>query len=201
MRRRSHELAHWHGPVDFRGVYDLVHRHPPPSIGLGRRRITGRGCSSINRWPRISRSARASARRLDYEDFCAEELELVRGASHRMSSSIDAFPAGQRFKRRSSSAPRWGTSASGEMLNGFVEWAPPPQPRGSSSCVTVEPAQPDFSGFVFKIQANMDPKHRDRIAFLRVCSGRYRSRHAVCVMSGSGKADARSRTPSPLSRR
>ena len=41
----------------------------------------------------------------------------------------------------------------------------------------VQPAEAPFSGFVFKIQANMDPKHRDRIAFFRVCSGRFEPRH------------------------
>jgi peptide chain release factor 3 len=48
----------------------------------------------------------------------------------------------------------------------------PPQPRISSERL-IEASQPDFTGFVFKIQANMDPKHRDRIAFMRICSGRY----------------------------
>jgi len=56
------------------------------------------------------------------------------------------------------------------FLRGLTEFAPPPQPRPSSAG-TVDPADPDFSGFVFKIQANMNPKHRDRIAFVRVCSG------------------------------
>jgi peptide chain release factor 3 len=59
-----------------------------------------------------------------------------------------------------------------EILNALTEWAPPPQPRDGTARV-VAPAEAPFSGFVFKIQANMDPKHRDRIAFFRVCSGRY----------------------------
>jgi len=59
-----------------------------------------------------------------------------------------------------------------EILQALVEWAPPPQSRDGSIRV-VEPAEAAFSGFVFKIQANMDPRHRDRIAFFRVCSGRY----------------------------
>ena len=59
-----------------------------------------------------------------------------------------------------------------EMLDGFVEWAPAPQSR-SAGDRSVQPEESKFSGFVFKIQANMDPKHRDRIAFMRVCSGRY----------------------------
>ena len=59
-----------------------------------------------------------------------------------------------------------------EILQALVDWAPPPQPRDGGSRV-VQPAEAPFSGFVFKIQANMDPRHRDRIAFFRVCSGRY----------------------------
>ncbi len=59
-----------------------------------------------------------------------------------------------------------------EILEALVEWAPPPQPR-DGTLRTVHPTEAAFSGFVFKIQANMDPKHRDRIAFFRVCSGRY----------------------------
>ena len=52
------------------------------------------------------------------------------------------------------------------------ELSPSPLPRASVSRAVV-PDEPKFSGFVFKIQANMDPKHRDRIAFVRVCSGRF----------------------------
>ncbi|MEO8344150.1 MAG: peptide chain release factor 3 [Betaproteobacteria bacterium] len=59
-----------------------------------------------------------------------------------------------------------------EILQALVDWAPPPQPRDGGERI-VHPAESPFTGFVFKIQANMDPKHRDRIAFFRVCSGRY----------------------------
>jgi peptide chain release factor 3 len=59
-----------------------------------------------------------------------------------------------------------------EMLDAFVEIAPAPQHRLSTTR-SVSPDEDAFSGFVFKIQANMDPAHRDRIAFLRVCSGRF----------------------------
>ncbi len=54
----------------------------------------------------------------------------------------------------------------------FLDLAPAPVPRETSEGL-VAPEHPDFSGFVFKIQANLDPKHRDRIAFVRVCSGRF----------------------------
>ncbi len=59
-----------------------------------------------------------------------------------------------------------------ELLNCFVDIAPPPLPRLAEER-WVRPEEEKFSGFVFKIFANMDPRHRDRIAFLRVCSGRF----------------------------
>ncbi len=59
-----------------------------------------------------------------------------------------------------------------EMLDAFVEIAPPPLPRPALTRM-VDPGEKAFSGFVFKIQANMDPAHHDRIAFLRVCSGHF----------------------------
>ncbi|HEX6135174.1 MAG TPA: peptide chain release factor 3 [Longimicrobiales bacterium] len=58
------------------------------------------------------------------------------------------------------------------FLRHFLEMAPPPGPRPSTEGA-VDPLSETFTGFVFKIQANMDPKHRDRIAFVRVCSGRF----------------------------
>jgi peptide chain release factor 3 len=58
------------------------------------------------------------------------------------------------------------------FLAKFLELAPSPTAREASTG-TVEPEDPSFTGFVFKIQANMDPKHRDRIAFVRVCSGHF----------------------------
>ena len=58
------------------------------------------------------------------------------------------------------------------FLQALVELAPPPSPRPSDSGI-VNPTDERFTGFVFKIQANMDPRHRDRIAFVRVCSGRF----------------------------
>ena len=60
-----------------------------------------------------------------------------------------------------------------EMLDSFVEIAPAPSPRRSTTRM-VHPEEEEFSGFVFKIQANMDPAHRARLAFLRICSGRFR---------------------------
>ncbi|MDG2091217.1 MAG: peptide chain release factor 3 [Gammaproteobacteria bacterium] len=113
-----------------------------------------------------------SAEATDYlgvyaEDF-KEEIELVRGASHKF--DIDAYLSGKQCPVFFGSAlANFGVE---EMLNDFVEWAPVPQDRDTQSR-TVKALEPGFSAFVFKIQANMDPKHRDRIAFLRVCSGEY----------------------------
>ncbi len=56
------------------------------------------------------------------------------------------------------------------LLDFFVEHAPSPQPRGTTTR-EVQPDEEKLTGFVFKIQANMDPMHRDRVAFMRICSG------------------------------
>jgi peptide chain release factor 3 len=58
------------------------------------------------------------------------------------------------------------------FLEAFVAFAPPPQPYAGEAGL-IQPEAPGFSGFIFKIQANMNPKHRDSVAFLRVCSGRF----------------------------
>jgi len=56
------------------------------------------------------------------------------------------------------------------LLDAFLDYAPPPHPRVSNKG-PIQPTDAVFSGFIFKIQSNMDPKHRDQIAFLRICSG------------------------------
>jgi peptide chain release factor 3 len=103
-----------------------------------------------------------------------EDVELVRGAS----PPLDL----QRFLAGSQSPVFFGSGINNfgvqEILQALIDWAPPPQPReatleSAEGSRMVQAAEPAFTGFVFKIQANMDPRHRDRIAFLRVCSGRY----------------------------
>lgn len=59
-----------------------------------------------------------------------------------------------------------------ELLDTFIRVAPPPIPRETTARI-IEPNENKFSGFIFKIHANMDPKHRNRIAFLRICSGKF----------------------------
>ncbi|HEX2971817.1 MAG TPA: peptide chain release factor 3 [Tepidisphaeraceae bacterium] len=71
------------------------------------------------------------------------------------------------------------------LLDAFLTYSTPPRPRNSEAgLVRIE--DPRFSGFIFKIQANMDPKHRDRIAFLRVCSGRF-TREMAVIHTRTGK--------------
>ncbi|MBI5137838.1 MAG: peptide chain release factor 3 [Nitrospirae bacterium] len=97
-----------------------------------------------------------------------EEVELVTGAAEPFDR--DAYLAGRQTPVFFGSAiQNFGVK---ELLAAFVELAPPPQPRAALERV-VDPAEEAFSGFVFKIQANMDKAHRDRIAFLRICSGRF----------------------------
>jgi len=147
---------------EFRGVYNLytdtIHRYTP-----------GRG-AMLPEDIRIQGLENDDARALlgdEYADFL-EEIELVRGASHEFDK--DAFLAGKL------SPVFFGTALGNfgvrEMLDDFVEWAPPPQDRDTLTR-TNSAMDGVFSGFVFKIQANMDPRHRDRIAFMRICSGRY----------------------------
>jgi peptide chain release factor 3 len=96
------------------------------------------------------------------------DVDLIRSASSPF--DLQAFLAGRQTPVFFGSAiNNFGVQ---EILQALTQWAPPPQSRDGGPRV-VQPDEPAFTGFVFKIQANMDPKHRDRIAFFRVCSGRY----------------------------
>jgi peptide chain release factor 3 len=147
---------------EFKGVYNLYtdtfHCYTP-----------GQG-SVLPEDVRIEGLDSEAARELlgdEYEDFI-EEIELVRGASHEF--ELEPFLAGKL------SPVFFGTALGNfgvrEMLDDFVQWAPRPLDRDTTDR-TVAAGEDKLSGFVFKIQANMDPRHRDRIAFMRVCSGRY----------------------------
>jgi peptide chain release factor 3 len=97
-----------------------------------------------------------------------EEIELIEGAGAQF--DLAAYRAGQVTPVFFGTALRnFGIR---ELLDFFVEMAPPPLARPANERV-VEAGETNFSGFVFKIQANMDPQHRDRIAFLRICSGKF----------------------------
>ena len=104
-----------------------------------------------------------------YADEFKDEIELVKGASHQFDR--EAYLKGQMTPIYFGTA--LGNFSVREMLEDFIEWAPAPLGRKTNTR-DVDAYEEGFSGFVFKIQANMDPKHRDRIAFMRICSGEYR---------------------------
>jgi len=97
-----------------------------------------------------------------------EDVELVVGAANRFEHE-HYLTASQTPVFFGSALNNFGVK---ELLDAFVEMAPAPSPRSAVSR-EVSPYEEPFSGFVFKIQANMDPAHRDRIAFLRICSGKF----------------------------
>jgi peptide chain release factor 3 len=120
----------------------------------------------------------------DQADELREDLELLQGAG--VEYDRDAFLAGKQTPLLFGSAMNnFGVR---ELLQTFVSLAPspqrreaivgtfavePPKPGEPVETRMVEATEPEFSGFVFKIQANMDPNHRDRMAFMRVCSGKF----------------------------
>jgi len=146
----------------FRGAYDLVtdtihvYQH-----GQGHRIPDDVRVQGLD-------SAEATALLGDLADELRMQIELVRGASHAFDHA--EYLAGRLVPVFFGTA--LGNFGVREMLDRFVQWAPVPQAHVTATR-RVEASEPRFSGFVFKIQANMDPRHRDRIAFLRVCSGAY----------------------------
>ena len=146
----------------FRGVYHLLHdrllRFTPGGERVSDDTETIRGLDNA-RLDQLFPDEMAAVR---------HDVELLRGAS--VPFDLGLFLAAKQTPVFFGSAiNNFGVQ---EILEALVQWAPPPQPRDGGARI-VEPAEPRFSGFVFKIQANMDPRHRDRIAFFRVCSGRY----------------------------
>jgi peptide chain release factor 3 len=101
-------------------------------------------------------------------DTLRQDIELLEGAANPF--ELDQYlKAGQTPVFFGSAINNFGVK---ELLDTFVELAPGPGPR-MTTAREVLPSEADFSGFAFKIQANMNPAHRDRIAFLRICSGKF----------------------------
>ena len=98
-----------------------------------------------------------------------EQVEMARGLCKEF--DIDAYREGHLTPVFFGSA--LNTFGVRELLEGIAEMAPPPRAHHTAERL-VEADENKVSGFVFKIQANMDPKHRDRIAFVRICSGHFR---------------------------
>ena len=104
----------------------------------------------------------------DLKEQFINELELVQGATNEF--SLEEYLAGKQTPVFFGSAiNNFGVQ---ELLDAFAKIAPPPRPCETTTRL-VEPSENNFTGFIFKIQANMDPQHRDRIAFMRICSGKF----------------------------
>ncbi len=147
----------------FKGVFDLrsetIHLF---SATHGGRIQTGEVIQGLDN-PRLDDLLGDQAQEL------RDEIELVRGASHEL--DLEAYAEGRQTPVFFGSAiNNFGVK---ELLDAFVAYAPAPRVRQAQERA-VAPSEERFTGFVFKIQANMDPAHRDRIAFMRVCSGCYR---------------------------
>ncbi|MCK5825917.1 MAG: peptide chain release factor 3, partial [Desulfuromusa sp.] len=109
------------------------------------------------------------------DELLGEQAETLREDVELMEGAANPFELDEYLK--ASQTPVFFGSAINnfgvrEMLDAFVDLAPAPGPRAALSRI-VRPEETAFSGFTFKIQANMDPAHRDRIAFLRICSGKF----------------------------
>lgn len=109
----------------------------------------------------------------DYAKALRDDLELLSEAGNPF--ELDKYLAGQQTPVFFGSAVNnFGVQ---ELLDTFVRLAPPPRPRpamdASGEEILIKPTAPEFSGVVFKIQANMDRAHRDRMAFMRICSGHF----------------------------
>ncbi len=130
--------------------------------------FAGRGGLREERWIKGPDNPEVDAAIGDLAARLRDEIELVKGAGHEFERH--AYRAGALTPVFFGSAlNRAGTD---ELMDNFVELAPPPQGRAAQTRV-VDAGENKFTGFVFKIQANMDPAHHDRIAFLRVTSGKF----------------------------
>lgn len=181
------------GP-SFRGVYDRRHKH----VHLFERVPGGSYQAPVTVTSLQDSTVRAKLDDYTYGEV-TEQLDMLDGAGHPF--NLDEVRAGRQTPVYFGSAVNnFGIQL---LLDGFLEHSVPPGPRRISIPVSTDAARPavagaagkdgivpvtheKFSGFIFKIQANMDPKHRDRIAFLRICSGKF-TRDMTVVHQRTGK--------------
>lgn len=159
------------GP-ELNGIVDLLENN----IHLFNERSSDRRiASSVVSWDELSGLPEELVERV------REEVELVRMAGAQLDYA--------RFMKGEQTPVYFGSAMTNfgveHFLNGFLKLCPPPGAR-LSNIGMVPGNRPEFTGFVFKIQANLDPRHRDRVAFLRVCSGRFQRDMEVTV-TRSGK--------------
>ncbi len=149
--------------VEFQGVYDVVRNQV-----LRFERTTGGQHRAPVQVADIGEPQLAASLGSEAHERLREEMDLLSTAGEGFDR--DAFLRGDLTPVYFGSAlNNFGVET---FLEALVELAPPPGPRASDRG-RVEPTSKEFSGFVFKVQANMDPRHRDRMAFMRVCSGRF----------------------------
>ena len=118
---------------------------------------------------------------LDLPPAIADEIELARGGYPEF--DLEAYQNGDLTPVYFGSALKnFGVA---ELIEAIASHAPPPRPQPSNSG-TIMPSDKEVTGFIFKVQANMDPQHRDRIAFMRLVSGTFK-RGMKLTPSGSGK--------------
>ncbi|MBT3182678.1 MAG: peptide chain release factor 3 [Deltaproteobacteria bacterium] len=150
---------------DFRGVYDLMNK----CVYLVTPTVKGRHKGDDARY--IEDLDSPSLEEAIGPELLAklkEDLELIQGAGQEfrkedyISGKLSPVFFGSAIKN-------FGIK---ELLDAFINHAPSPLPRPSETRL-VDAYEPEFTGLIFKIQANMDPKHRDRVAFLRICSGEF----------------------------
>lgn len=146
----------------FRGVIDRRSR----TVILFERAERGR--QAVERRLALEAPELAELVEPDLLEQALEALELLEGAGAEL--DLERVHAGELSPVFFGSAmTNFGVRP---FLDAFLDLAQPPLARTSSEG-EVDPLRPEFSGFVFKLQANMDPRHRDRVAFVRVCSGRF----------------------------
>jgi peptide chain release factor 3 len=146
----------------FRGVIDRRSR----TVILFERAERGR--QAVERRLALDAPELAELVEPDLLEQALEALELLEGAGAEL--DLERVHAGELSPVFFGSAmTNFGVRP---FLDAFLDLAQPPLARTSSEG-EVDPLRPEFSGFVFKLQANMDPRHRDRVAFVRVCSGRF----------------------------
>ena len=127
-----------------------------------------RGRASEEKTLSVQQARETGAVEAELLDQALEELELLEGAGADL--DLELVHGGELSPVFFGSAmTNFGVRP---FLDAFLELAQRPAARPSSAGV-IEPIRPGFSGFVFKLQANMDPRHRDRVAFVRVCSGKF----------------------------
>ena len=147
----------------FKGVYDREQKQ----VHLFQRTVHGAYRAPVAVSGIDDESVMAAVEEATYRQVC-DELELLEGAGAEF-AAVKVLAGELTPVFFGSAANNFGVQL---LLDRFLDLAPPPPPRLSDG-IRIDPASEEFSAFVFKIQANMNPKHRDRVAFVRIVSGKF----------------------------